>query len=186
MMKSIRVFISLLVISGLCISYAATTSLTGRLVVVGNVPFTQLVCKIDDHQAYVLKGELLNELTTLQGTTVKLTGDATLLPREGNLPVFTVTDYEILAVGSPNHFVNPFVGILKSQKNKIFLELSSHQQYQINGPMLAKLKKQSGAKVWLTGELKKASWFSSQMILVVDAYQIIRPVSNKKTLITPN
>lgn len=151
---------------------AANDSITGRIVMMGNVPFTKLTCLTANNQKYVLDGEMLGELTNLQGANVKLQGNESEKKDDLGLPVFKVKDYQILSVGEGKYEKVPLVGILKLSNNVLSLE-SSEKTYKISGPLLDILKKHLNSKVWLTGKVKK-TWFGRNSTINADAFQVIR------------
>jgi len=58
-----------------------SVTITGRIAVIGNEPFTRLALITEDNQVYELEGEKVEELRALQGETIQVT--ARLLEERG-------------------------------------------------------------------------------------------------------
>jgi hypothetical protein len=166
----------LIVIPGGC--FGANSSITGKLHVIGNAPFSRLVCETEAKKQYVLNGEFLDELNNLQGTTVYLEGVQNEGTSDYGLPVFNVKSYQLLAIGEGTDKKVPLVGLIKSQGNELYFE-SKEKSYLLAGPMVQELKKLSGSKLWIVGNVKRPAWFWGKSILTPEAFQVIKKGSSK-------
>lgn len=71
-------------------------TVTGKIRVVGNEPFTHLVITTDDGKDYLVQGDLEKELRTLQYQRVTVTGEK--LPPEGEFTYrIEVKEYKIIS-----------------------------------------------------------------------------------------
>jgi len=59
-----------------------SVTITGRIAVIGNEPFTKLALITEDNQVYELEGDKVEELKALQGETIQVT--ARLLDERGD------------------------------------------------------------------------------------------------------
>lgn len=184
-----RVYLQSLMVFGLMISISLssvvfsdgkTETITGRLSLIGNEPFTRLVCRSEagakeqSPETFVLEGEseLLAELLNLQGAKVLIEGSSTDRLSEYRLPIFEVTGYRLLAVDGSR----PVIGLLTERKGKLILETEDGKSYLLSGQLPPKLKEYVGGKLWLTGEIKKGvfSWLTGRYGLIPSAFGVIR------------
>lgn len=168
----------LLFISSMAYSGEEKATLTGRLALIGNEPFTRLICRLEGNLkaerpgAVQLEGELLAELLKLQGARVLLEGYQTGKLSEYRLPIFTVTAYQLLAVNGSQ----PIVGVLHKTKDRLVLETGEGKRYFLSGSFSAMVEEYVGGKLWLSGEVKQGlfSWLTGKYELTPDAFGVIR------------
>lgn len=180
-----RVYLPCLMVLGLMIFVSVTVftdgkseTITGKLSLIGNEPFTRLICRsevgtVDQaSETFQLEGELLAELLNLQGASVLIEGNKTGRLSEYRLPIFMVTRYRLLAIEGSQ----PVVGILKEQKGRLLLETEECETYLLSGDLLPRVKEYVGGKLWLTGEIKKGffSWLTRRYNLLPNAFGVIR------------
>jgi hypothetical protein len=172
------IFLLLIFISGTAFSGEEKETLTGQLVLIGNEPFTRLICRLDEGNlkaerpgAVQLEGELLAELLKLQGARVLLEGHQTGKLSEYRLSIFTVTAYQLLAVNGSQ----PIVGVLHKIKDQLVLESGEGKRYFLVGPFSAMVEEYVGGKLWLTGEVKQGlfSWLTGKYELIPAAFGVI-------------
>ena len=168
----------LLFIPSIAFSGEEMETLTGRLALIGNEPFTRLICRLEGNLktkepgAVQLEGELLAELLKLQGARVLLEGHQTDGHSEYRLPIFTVTRYQLLAVNGSQ----PIVGVLQKTKDRLVLDTGEGKRYFLSGPFSAQVEAYLGGKLWLTGQVKQGlfSWLTGKYELIPDAFGVIR------------
>ncbi len=176
---SCQVLVALLLfISSTAFSGEEKETISGRLALIGNEPFTRLICrfegnlKVEGPGAVQLEGELLAELLNLQGARVLLEGHRTGKLSEYRLPIFTVTGYQLLAVNGSQ----PIVGVLQKTKDRLVLDTGEGKRYFLSGPFSAQVEAYLGGKLWLTGQVKQGlfSWLTGKYELIPDAFGVIR------------
>lgn len=70
-------------------------TVTGKIRVVGNEPFTHLVITTDDGKDYLIQGNLVKELSALQYQRITVSGEK--LPPEGEFEYrIEVKEYKII------------------------------------------------------------------------------------------
>ena len=149
----------------------------GKLALIGNEPFTRIICRSEaikeaEQGAFQLEGDLLGELVNLQGARVLIEGHKTGRFSEYRLPIFRVTDYQLLAVNG----AQPVVGVLHKIKGRLVLTTGEGKRYFLSGPFAAMVGEYVGGKLWLTGEVKKGlfSWLTGKCLLIPDAFGVIK------------
>ena len=153
-------------------------TITGKLSLIGNEPFTRLICRpevgVSDRGqgTFQLEGDLLAELLNLQGARVLIEGSNTGRLSEYRLPIFLVTGYQLLAVNGSQ----PVVGVLTKTKSRLILQTEEGKFYLLSGQLLPMVEGYIGGKLWLTGEIKKGvfSWLTRKYELIPDAFGVIR------------
>ena len=153
-------------------------TITGKLSLIGNEPFTRLICRSEvgvtdrGQGTFQLEGELLAEFFNLQGARVLIEGSNTGRLSEYRLPIFLVTGYQLLAVNGSQ----PVVGVLTKTKSRLILQTEEGKFYLLSGQLLPMVEGYIGGKLWLTGEIKKGvfSWLTRKYELIPDAFGVIR------------
>ncbi len=175
--RNIIIVTAMLLFTSIC--SGENSSLVGKLYVVGNVPFTKLVCETDSKEKYVLEGSLLDELSNLQGATVKVEGNLTGKTSDYGMPLFKVEKYQLLFVGNEGNQKEPLIGFIRVRRNSLYLELSSEKSYLLKGPLTRKIIHFEGAKVWMLGEVKPPTWTFGKTILIPEAFHVIKKIDQE-------
>ena len=150
-------------------------NITGKIILTGNEPFTKIVLRQTEKskRTFVLTGPLLNELENLQGATVQLKGTITGIEPLTQAQLLEVKEYQLKFIGEGENQKKPWVGFLEIKEKQIYLKTLKGNFYSLEGPTIPELKKFPGAKVWLTGSLKKR-WVFGKSTIIPDAYGIIK------------
>lgn len=156
---------ALLVFSLFSFGYAYFSSISGKISLIGNTPFTDLVIA-DNNQKFLLNGSNLikEELKNLQGATVRLTGTKTNTKSFYGFPEFEVKSYELLWVGENNSRKKPWVGFIVIEKKIVYFKSLKGKLFNLGGPAKSNLENYPHAKLWITGTLKRAFWMRSTII----------------------
>lgn len=168
--KVIGLFPFLLTVSLYC--HGANNLISGQIYMVGNEPFTKLVCKTDTGQ-YLLTGDLVAELKQFQGFEVKLSGEVKSPKAE-----FEVREYQLLIYDQNVVLKDAWVGIIRMRIDNLYLETTSGRRYKLSGKLLPELKRYTQHKLWITGILSK-KWFFGNTVLTVDSYGVIQSNTNR-------
>jgi len=149
--------------------------ITGRLHVVGNEPFTRLVCRKKSGGSYIIEGELLGELRNLQGAIVRLEGEEAGKAPEYGISILIVKNYRVLSINGKN----PLIGVLALEDDRLFLIAEDGKIYILTGNLHNKLKDSTGAKVWVNGKVKGSlfSWITKRYKLSITSFGVIIPVN---------
>jgi len=154
------------------IACAWSSSLTGKLSLIGNEPFTRLVCQ-NKTERYMLAGEYLHELKNLQGATVKLSGSKTKEKSPYEMFIFKVTNYELLYVGEGNSKLKPLIGYLELKEQQLYFKTMEHKTYLVKGATTEHLKEYPGMKMWIAGKIGWTWW--DKWSITPEAFNVINP-----------
>lgn len=148
-------------------------TITGSLHMIGNEPFTRLVCNGASGRTYVLQGEILAELKNLQGATVELEGGEKGRTPDYQLPIFLVTGYRVLLINGRE----PLIGLLCQKEGRVLLRTENGRIYTLSSGFGEKMQEAIGTKVWVCGEVKGScfSWLTKRYQLSVTSFGVIAP-----------
>lgn len=140
----------------------APDTLEGRVMVTGGAP-EPLTTLVTEDRSVVLRGDLLSELSRLDGATVRVAGS---LEGEGPGDALHVRDYELLEIDGQT----PRVGVLIMGERGVALETDSGERLPLVGAPAA-LGDRLGARVWVVGPLQDGS-------LLLQSYGVLRPADS--------
>lgn len=146
-----------------------TLYLTGRVAHVGHQPFIKTVLHTAEPKTYLIAGAMYPELKNLRGATVKVAGTIIGTDPFYNLTILDVREYQVLTVDKG---VKPWIGTL-TVNHDLYLITDQGRKIALDGPLVADLIKQKGAKIWVTGTFRLKGLF--KRVLRIDAFGIIRP-----------
>ena len=129
-------------------------TIVGRVICSGPDPFSRRVMVLDTTGTIwiIQDGAIEGELSNLSGLVVGVTG--TITSTGDNRLSLKAESYRLLGT---DQFI-PFIGILKEKDNCLILENRvTRSRYVLMGRMARLLREFNGRKVWVRGELKKAS-----------------------------
>ena len=137
----------------------APDTLEGRVMATGGAP-EPLTTLVTEDRSVVLRGDLLPELSRLDGATVRVTGR---LEGDGPGDALLVLEYELLRIDGQT----PRVGVLVMGERGVALETDSGERLTLVGAPAA-LGDRLGARVWVVGPLQEGA-------LLLQSYGMIRP-----------
>ncbi len=152
------------------ITWAWSSSISGKISLIGNEPLTHLICQLKTER-YMLAGEYLSELKNLQGATVKLYGTKTKKKSPYGMFIFQVTEYDLLYIGEGSSKLKPLIGFLELNGKQIHFKTLEKRTYLVKGSTAEHLKEYVGMKLWLAG---KTSWnWWNKWSITPEAFNII-------------
>lgn len=136
------------------------SEIAGRVMIGGTDRFPVITLRRSDGRAFLLTGDLVNELRRLGGAEVAARG---VVETSGMGASLEVREYEVLAVDGQR----PHVGVLLARGDDLWLAGSDTLRLV---PALDALRQNVGAKIWVTGASDSAA-----KELRVGSYGVIAP-----------